>query len=285
MKKYQKVILFILVFIIIHLIATSCMQFRKSNKQVKKIFENAPVPAKIHTIAVDAGKRHFRYIKVSKSDSLPLVIFVHGAPGASDAFYDFMKDSTLVDSFQMISVDRAGYGYSDFGKSEPSILKQAQFIAELPDFQDNNNKIILLGHSFGAPIVARMAIEFPEQVAHLILVAGTIDPDLEQIFWISYPADWWIFRWLVPTSMRVANDEKLRHVAELQKMDNLWQKITQPTTIIQGGKDFLAPAGNLDFALQKLKNASLDTVFIPSMNHFTPWTHPHLIKEALLKYQ
>lgn len=261
------------------------MQFRKSNKKVRKIFKTAPVSPEIHTISIDSGKRNFRYVKVSKSDTLPLVIFVHGAPGASDAFYDFMKDSALVDEFQMISVDRAGYGYSDFGKSEPSILKQAQFVQELPEFQKTNQKIILVGHSFGAPIVARMAIEFPEKIHALVLVAGTIDPELEQIFWISYPANWWIFRWMVPTSMRVANDEKLQHVAELEKMDTLWQKITHPTTVIQGGKDFLAPAGNLDFAKKKLINAELDTVFIADMNHFTPWSHPHLIKEALRKYK
>lgn len=260
------------------------MQFRKSNKQVQKIFMNAPVQPEIHTIKIDSGNRNLRYVKVSKSDSLPLVLFVHGAPGASDAFYDFMQDSVLTEKFSMISVDRAGYGYSDFGKSEPSILKQAQFISEIPDFKENTNTI-LVGHSFGAPIISRMAIEYPDKMKALVLVAGTMDPKLEQIFWISYPADWWIFRWMVPTSMRVANDEKLQHVAELEKMDTLWQKIKHPTTVIQGGKDFLAPAENLDFVQKKFENAELDTVFIPDMNHFTPWSHPHLIHEALLKYE
>ncbi len=285
MKKYRKFLGIIILFSVLYLIAGSCMQFRQSNKKVLKSFKNAPVSPDIQTISMESEKRNLRYVKVSKSDTLPLLMFVHGAPGGADAFFDFMKDSVLVRKFRMISVDRAGYGYSDFGKSEPSILKQAQFIAQVPEFQKNKEKIILVGHSFGAPIIARMAMEYPNKIKALILVAGTMAPELEQVFWISYPADWWIFRWMVPTSMRVANDEKLQHANELRKMDSLWQTITHPTTVIQGGKDFLAPAENLDFVQKKFINAKLDTVFIPDMNHFTPWTHPELIHEAILKYE
>lgn len=257
------------------------MQFRTSDQKIRKIFQTASVKPEIHYIPVDAGKRRLRYIKVSKSDTLPLVVFVHGAPGSSDVFFGFMRDSLLTDKFQMISVDRVGYGYSNFGKSETSILNQAKFIQEIPDLK--NYKTILVGHSFGAPIIARMAIEYPDKISSLVLVAGTIDPASEQIFWISYPANWKLFRWMVPNAFKVANDEKLEHVSELKKLDPLWKDIKKPMTIIQGGKDFLAPVSNLTFIKERVDSTLLDVIFVPKMNHFVPWSHPELIRNSLLK--
>ena len=60
--------------------------------------------------------------------------------------------------------------------------------------------------------------------------------------------------------------------------------IRQPCIVIQGSKDVLVDPKNADFAQKMLVNAKqLEMVIEPNMNHFVPWSHPYLIKNAILK--
>jgi len=56
---------------------------------------------------------------------LPLLLFIHGAPGRWYGYIDYLSDSTLLKNFQMISIDRAGYGNSAKGGAVTSIAQQA----------------------------------------------------------------------------------------------------------------------------------------------------------------
>ena len=73
--------------------------------------------------------------------------------------------------------------------------------------------------------------------------------------------------------------------AQLQhEMIPLWKKITCNVIVIQGQKDNLVSPANSDFAKKMLLNASsLDFVIKDNMNHFVPWQHPELIRDAILK--
>jgi len=130
--------------------------------------------------------------------------------------------------------------------------------------------------------VARAAMDFPERVGGLILVAPSIDPELEKVRWFQYPADWQLLSWLVPPALRTSNREVLPLKGELQALLPLWAGISQVVTVIQGEKDVLVPAANADFAVARLVNARVTSVRVPDMNHFVPWTHPSLIEQAIL---
>ncbi len=43
-----------------------------------------------------------------------------------------------------------------------------------------NQKTILVGHSLGGPVIARTAMDYPDLVDGLILVGGSIDPEMEK---------------------------------------------------------------------------------------------------------
>jgi hypothetical protein len=45
----------------------------------------------------------------------------------------------------------------------------------------------------------------------------------------------------------------------------------------------LVPPGNADFAFKMLANAPVSMVLPPGVNHFIPWTHPELIRNAVLQ--
>ena len=261
-------------------LSISCTM-RVSDTQIKEYFVKKATDVKIKRYKV--GKREMRYMETG-ADTLPMILFVHGAPGGMEAFNAYLADSALKGKAHLVSVDRPGYGYSNYGKSVPSIKKQAELIQPILNTNQSGCPAILVGHSYGGPIIAQIAMDYPQQVAALVLAAPAIDPAHEKIFWISYPADWLLIRLFVPRGFRVANDEKLRHVEELEIMYDDWRKLRLPITYIHGKKDMVVPFANTAFARRMLRNAQLDMIIDDKMNHFVPWSHPHYIRNAVLKY-
>src|SRR5690349_14103774 len=100
----------------------SCVQFRMTNKEIDQYFESKRQKGKQQFYFV--GKQRINYLTVG-SDSLPMVLFVHGSPGSLGDFIGFMGDDTLLSKAQLVSVDRPGFGTSNFGYAEPSLEKQA----------------------------------------------------------------------------------------------------------------------------------------------------------------
>ena len=185
---------------------------------------------------------------------------------------------------RIASVDRPGFGESGYGEPERSIEKQAAAIAQIIKQHDSGQPAILVGHSLGGPVIARMAMDYPEMVGGLILVAASIDPELEKTKWYQVPAEWRLLSWMVPTVLKTTNREILPLKGELERMLPLWSKITTPVTVIQGGHDTLVPPGNADFAQRMLTATDPHMVRVPEMNHFVPWSHPFLIEEAIMKH-
>jgi uncharacterized protein len=228
-------------------------------------------------------KYKIRYVDVGNKD-YPLIIFIHGAPGSLDAFLGFLNDTTLRSHFRMISVDRPGYGYSGYGESMISIDQQARALLPLLNLNRNKIKPLLIGHSYGGAIAAKMAMISPEHVGAIHLVGGAVDPDHEKIFWISYPAGWKLFQWLLPIPMKMANEEKLAHTSELKRMEPGWPLIKKPVTIIHGESDGLVPVENAYFAENRLINARVSIKIYKNTGHLIPWLNPDYMKKEIMAY-
>jgi pimeloyl-ACP methyl ester carboxylesterase len=273
---------YILLFIISQILS-SCLTFKVSQKEIDKKFAGYGMKPVQHQIEVQGVKMNYAEIG---SDSLPVAFFVHGSPGSWSEFIDFMKDTVLLKKVEMVSVDRIGFGDSDFGNAEKSLIVQAELLKPIvAKYKKLGKKIILIGHSLGGPMIARMAMDYPELIDNLIIVAGSIAPDLEpNEKWFRIPMDFMPIRFLIPASFRASNHEILYLKPELEKMLPLWKNIHQPVIVIQGRKDMLVNPKNADFAEKMLVNAkSLKVVRIDTMNHFVPWSHPQLIKKAIIE--
>jgi pimeloyl-ACP methyl ester carboxylesterase len=280
-KFSKRLIIGYIILFIISQILSSCLTFKVNQKEIDKKFLGYQMKPVQHQMEVQGVKMNYAEIG---SDSLPVAFFVHGSPGSWSAFIDFMKDTVLLKKVKMVAVDRIGFGKSDFGNGEKSLVAQVELLKPIvAKFKKSGKKIILIGHSLGGPIIARMAMDYPELIDNLIIVAGSIAPDLEpNEKWFRIPMDFMPISILIPASFRASNHEILYLKPELEKMLPLWKNIRQPVIVIQGGKDMLVNPKNAEFAEKMLVNAkSLKVVRIDTMNHFVPWSHPQLIKKAI----
>ncbi len=218
------------------------------------------------------------------NNSLPVAFFVHGSPGSWSAFADFMKDTDLLKKVKIVSVDRIGFGYSEFGEGEKSLTKQAEYLLPIvQQYKKPGKKLILIGHSLGGPLIARMAMDYPMLIDNLVIVAGSISPYLEpNEKWFRIPLSFSAISVLLPKSFRASNLELLYLKPELIKMLPYWKNIQQPVTVIQGKKDVLVSPENAAFAKKMITNSrKLDFIILDDMNHFVPWSHPQLIVNAI----
>lgn len=257
---------------------TNCMSFSMKPEQVDAYFADSPAKLRQHTF--DFEGRPIRWYETGDRNK-PLVLFVHGSPGAWDNHIAFLANDTLLKHARLAALDRPGYGGSGRGTHEPSLIKQAAVLKPIIDTAQNQ-PVILVGHSYGGPVIARAAMDFPQQVDGLVLVAASIDPQLEETKWFQIPAEWALLSWMVPKDLRTSNREILALKAELEAMLPLWQTIQVPTTVIQGEQDTLVPPGNADFAAAQLTNAPVTMVREANLNHFVPWRRPDLIRKAIL---
>ena len=257
-----------------------CISVSMSDKKVSQYFAAQGIKPTFETVEVENKVIHYATIG---ADTLPTVLFIHGSPGTWDAFISFFADSTLYTRARLISVDRPGFGKSGKGTPEPSMQKQAAYLAPLLRLGRSAEKPILVGHSLGGPVAVRLAIDYPAEIGGLILVAPSVDPELEKEEWYRPLGAAVPFRWLLPAELDVSNREIMPLKGELEKMVPLWAGIRKPVTIIQGEDDPLVPPGNAAFANRMLVNAPVTVQMIPDMNHFIPWSRPDLIHDAILK--
>ncbi len=223
-----------------------------------------------------------QYVEVGDPDK-PLVMFVHGSPGDWDDNYNYLADSTLLEHVRIISVTRPGYGESGEGVYEPSLQKQAAAFLHIIKQRSPDAPAMLIGHSFGGPVIARMAMDEPSRVASLILLSASIDPTLEKMMWFQYPAAVPPISWLIPAELLVCNREILALKPELEAMLPLWSTIKQPVTVIHGEEDQLVPIGNADFAVRMLTNAPVEMMRMPGLNHFILWSRQEVVVDAILR--
>ena len=227
--------------------------------------------------------RPIHYVEIGP-DSLPLLIFIHGAPGAWYGYIQLLDDKELQSKFKMISVDRPGYGKSGAGMLEFSIEKQARLLQPLLDSHKTGKPVYIIGRSFGAPVAARIAFSNQDKVKSLFLLGADIDPDKEKFWWFSGFGRWYLFRWILPQSINTATDEKFTRVKELRKMTPLWKDIHIPVILMHGENDWIVDTSNLSFAKKMLINSpNSKFIKIPGAGHLVSSERPDLLKIELFK--
>lgn len=260
--------------------ANSCMRFRLSDREAQSRFQALGVPLQLADFRVNGRVLHYA---VTGCDSCTTLLLLHGSPGSWEAFKDYLADSALRRHFRLVSIDRPGFGYSNYGDALP-ISQQLPLIGALISHLDNRKPLFVAGHSLGGPLAALVAARYPEQVHGLMLLAASVDPAEEKPerwrpFLKAFP-----FRYLVPGAFRPSNIELWAFKKDVHALPAALHSVRCPVVIIQGMRDPLVPPGNAFFAQQQLIHAPrVRFIRLPDANHFIPWTRFDTLRKAMLQ--
>lgn len=207
------------------------------------------------------------------------VIFLHGTPGTSIAWYLMLAQ--MPDGFEIIAVDRPGWGGTKPRKVLPSLSEQAKALAPLLHTPGREPPIVV-GWSYGGPVAAQTAIEFPDKVGGLLMVAASLDPQLEKTYFIQYLGR--ALAWVIPNHWDHANKELMHLEQQLAELQQQLPTITQDIEIIHGTADELVPYANVDYMRKAFKNAArVDVQTIENGIHHLPVFATEHIWTALLR--
>jgi pimeloyl-ACP methyl ester carboxylesterase len=262
---------------------SSCFsRYLISEKQVRIHYATRDVKPTVQIIKNDTLSLSIASIG---ADTLPMLLLIHGAPGSLWGYMNLMDDSDLQKKYHIVSVDRVGYGKSRLKKRKTLTSIETQAKALLPVFSLNHSsqKVTVLGRSYGAPIAAKMVSLVPDLVKELFMVSPVIDPDKEKFYWFSKWGRNAVVQLFLPGEFNMATAEKYSHSAELRKLLPVWGSITVPTTVIQGGNDWIADPANLDFAKKHIRSKRAQYIFLNNAGHMITFTHADMIKEMLMK--
>lgn len=155
----------------------------------------AAVPRDGCVVEVDGERFHYR----DEGKGPPLVM-IHGLMGSSRNL-TYALSAQLREHFRVITLDRPGSGYSTRHAGTAADLPgQARQIARFMQTLDLD-KPLVLGHSLGGAISLALALDHPETVAGLVLVAPLTHPQptLPLVFWSLAVRPGWLRRWVAHT--------------------------------------------------------------------------------------
>lgn len=207
----------------------------------------------------------------------PAIIIIHGTPGGWRQYARYLVDESLLKSFYVVVIDRPGWGQSFLGgeKKIASFGEQAKIISTLAQklkSDSNNQPIILMGHSLGASIAPKVAMDYPQSVDGLLLFAGTLSPALSDPRWFNHLAKNSVVSYVIGDEMRKSNKEILALKNEMTSMAGEWNTIKTKIIVVQGMKDKLVYPENIEFAETELNAEITDVIRLEEDGHLFPMT-------------
>lgn len=134
-----------------------------SHMVARKVEKALPPAGRITDVT--GGKIHF----VSRGEGRPIVM-IHGLAGHLQNF-TYATTGDLEGDFRTIALDRPGSGYSERDSHEQArIPVQARMIAEWLE-AEGIEKPLIVGHSLGGAVSLALALNYPEKISGLALVA------------------------------------------------------------------------------------------------------------------
>lgn len=276
----KRVVLFVLTISLVQSFLLSCTPslVRTEEQRGKEFLDRHPEASAFLT----QGDQKIHYVSFG-SPAGRKVIFIHGSPGSWKGFSKFLSERDLTEKAFIIIPDRPGFGESEPEQAMTSLTRQATLLMGLLDLGDPHQSATLIGHSYGGAVVSRMAMFPDSRIKDVIIAAGSVDPSLEHKKWYQYPADWFLFRWMIPRALDHCNQEIEALQGDLTQILPLWKAITAQVHVVQGLDDELVPPENADFIEKQLAPKKVDVTRIPQQGHFLPWERYELLLSVIKK--
>jgi pimeloyl-ACP methyl ester carboxylesterase len=115
--------------------------------------------------------RRLRAVVAGEGDG-PLVVFEAGMTAPAASWVHTQREVSA--RARTLSYDRAGYGGSDVDPSARTLERIVDDLTALLDLLAETAPVVLVGHSWGGPVIRVFADRHPERVAGLVFVDVTV---------------------------------------------------------------------------------------------------------------
>ena len=201
------------------------------------------------------------------------VVFIHGSPANAMRWAQYLED--VPDGYQFISIDRRG-----FGNRKHQQVNVEQDYEELKAYVQTLDNPIIVGHSLGGALAVRLASTLP--IKGLVLVASSIDPNLERVLGVQKIGNHPLVRWILSRSVKNSNAEMLQLPKFMFETEKYLNKVSASIYIVHAVDDKLVPIENVAYAQKHFKNMTVSSPDVAG--HFVPWTHPELVMNAIKSF-
>ncbi|MCH6255281.1 alpha/beta hydrolase [Puniceicoccaceae bacterium K14] len=228
------------------------------------------------------GRLSFR--KFGASDGVP-VLLIHGAPGSWRDWESVVLDRDAQQKYHLYAVDRQGYGESAKGKFESRFEPQMIELCSLASHIANNemSPIIVVGHSYGAPLAAYVAqhLAKSDQALGAVFLSGVLAA------WKNHPR-WYhryslksLIRSLVPDRYIKASSEMFYVRPSLVKLLGEWERFPCPIALAHCQDDRLIPFENSEAINERAAERVVHFKKIEKIGHRLPHKSPQTVIDAI----
>lgn len=127
----------------------------------------AAYPAEGQTLDVNG---HGVHVLTRGPENAPVVLMIHGASANAREFTATLSPRLETDT-RVLMADRPGHGYSERFDGADALAAQARQMAGVLDQLAPGRKAVVVGHSFGGAVALRLALDRPDLVSGLVLLA------------------------------------------------------------------------------------------------------------------
>jgi pimeloyl-ACP methyl ester carboxylesterase len=257
-----------------------------------------------------------RYVEAGAG---PVVVLIHGNAGSAEEF-DFRSLGLICRDHRVIAVDRPGHGNSDRPDSLAATLQYQTRLVHETLSHLGVTRPVLVGHSWGGALALAYAVEYPQELSAIVLLAPAAYPDkggdeflravlktpvvgdvsldvgrvvfgkhilkkeLERAFYPeSVPEDYLRHAsslWLRHKQLRAFLEDEWSLNKDLARTSKHYSDIRIPVVIVTGDHDKVVSAKDNAYRL-KSSIAQSRLIELKNTGHQVPQTHPESIYNAL----
>lgn len=121
---------------------------------------------------------------VGGSGDGPLVVFEAGMSAPAASWVHTQRE--IGAHVRTLSYDRAGYGGSDVDPHDRTLERLVDDLVALLDLRGETEPVVLVGHSWGGPIIRLFADRYPERVAGLVFVDSSVAETMQTPWLVGF---------------------------------------------------------------------------------------------------
>lgn len=267
MKRFFRIIMWMLglltSFFFLIILGSKQLDNRDTFEVTSERFKHINILLEEHVYSTGTGKVY--YVTAGKPSSKTL-LFIHGSPGDWTAWEQLLLESSLVENYRIVIVDRPHYQAST--ALGGSLSKQSHSLRKMMELECH--PCTLVGHSYGGALALQLAVDFPEYTSAVVSLAGTVASSFQLPKWYNLFAQ---MSWVLPflsEGLKMSNKEMLSLPQDLNSLVKPLTQLDIPIYFLQGGNDVLVDPRSPFVLLPYLNHSEIK--YDSSWDHFVIWT-------------